>query len=291
MSDIYRNTSQFVYLDILGGEADAPPTASVGETDLTVTGPITNGEAERWTAIIGFAQTQSVGEFDVVWQFELNGEPAVKVDHFSVVVPLVELDDMRFELELPEATDSQLIMGERRVRKIIEAYTNQTFAPTNEVLVVRSIGDQYLRLPKRAIAVQDIVDTRSAIPWTGYELRNDGWSLKRTSGYYYDTVTVTAPIYVPYQYGGPVRGWPSGVDWQITGLWGWTQVPSAVREAAMALLEQRMCGQTQYRDNYMASMKASDWRFDFFQESSFGTGNVVADQLLADYQAVRAAVI
>ena len=56
-------------------------------------------------------------------------------------------------------------------------------------------------------------------------------------------------------------------------------------------MEQRICGQAGYRDNYLSSMKAADWRFDYFQEAVIGTGNVVADQLLEEYINHGAAVV
>lgn len=295
MSEIYRNTTQFVTLDIYGGTADALPVAIVPldtPVELTVNGPETVGEAERWTTELPLSQTQENGEVEVVWTFVVDGQPATKTDVFNVVTPLVSLADIKTELELDEdVTDTQLIMAERRVRKIIEAHCGQKFHAQVETLTVNGQGDRYLRLPKRLVTASDVIDSRNAISWVGYVIAHGGWSLKRTTGYYYDVVTTVAPIYAPYQYGGKYATWPRDITWDITGTWGWSRVPDAVSEAALVLLEQRLCGQAAYRDSYLSSMKASDWRFDYFQEAIQGTGNVVADQLLENFVVVGTAVV
>lgn len=298
MAEIYRNSLQYITLDIVGGHADARPLAVClhpdhpGNLEVVNDPELLPNDIERWTAVLDFAHTQQVGDFQVNWVFGVNDVGAQKLEDISVVVPLVSGPDIRTELELgSDVSWDTIVLAERRVRGIIEAHCDQSFMPTTETIIVRGNGDQFMRLPKRLLSVTDMVDTRMAIPWVGYQITNDGWSIQRTDGYYYDTSTVTAPIYAPPAFGGLPRGWPTWVEWAITGEWGWKTVPNKVREAALVLIEQRLCPQTAYRDNYMSSMKAADWRFDFFQEAVQGTGNVLADQLLAPYVRVGAGVI
>lgn len=259
-----------------------------GEPIPTAPVPIGGG---KYNLVLPWVSTSGV--FTVQWQFSVAGRGIlIKTETHNITVPLVEVSEIRSELEIgPEHSDSHLYMAERRVRKIIEAHCGQKFEETLETLTVRGSGDNYLRMPKRLIEVKSMVDTRLAIPWVGVAVKNDGWFLKRTDGYYYDAVTTTAPIYAPYQYGGVNAKFPNDVEWAINGRWGWESVPSAVREAALVLLEQRVCTQTQYRDNFISTMRTSDWQLQFFQESNLGTGNVVADQLLQEYVVVSAAVI
>ncbi len=297
MAEIYRNSLQYITLDIIGGNADARPTAVCSHTAHDGALEVLNepeqiNDVERWTAVLSFAHTQEVGEFEVLWSFGITDVPVTKVDNFEVIVPLVDNSDIRAELELgTDVTNATIVLAERRVRKLIEAHCDQNFMPENKTVIVRGNGDRYMRLPQRLISVTDIVDTRMAVPWVGYVVASDGWMLHRVDGYYYDSATVTAPIYAPPQYGGYRHGWPQDVEWAVTGRWGWETVPTKVKEAALVLLEQRLCAQSAYRDNYMSSMKAADWRFDFFQEAIQGTGNVVADQLLAEYVRVGVGVI
>lgn len=292
MSEIYRNTSQYVHLDITGGTADGTPVAMVGDSTTPVNGPVAlPNDVQRWTATLNISKTQNVGSLKVVWTFAIDGEPVTKTDNFTVTVPLISLNDMRTELELgPDVTNTALVQAERRVRKIIESYCGQRFEPTNEVLITHGNGDKILKMPKRSLEVTSMTDTRYAVPWVGFQVVQDGWGLKRTDGYYYDIYTSTAPIYAP-SVNGIGGHWPANVEWAIAGRWGWDAVPNEVQEAAIVLLEQRLCSQANYRDNYISRMRASDWQFDFFQEANSGTGNVVADQLLSDFIVVRGALI
>lgn len=296
MAEIYRNTTQFVYLDIYNGEADSEPEAVIaGDTPyiLDVVEDTDFEPAQRWVVEIPLSETQDVRDFNIVWTFSVNGQDAAKVDRLTVVVPLVDLDDIRSELELPtETTDAQIVLMERRVRRIIEAHCNQKFEPRVETLTLTGVGTKQLTLPKRLISVTALRDNRAGALWFGFSIQNDGWALRRVSGYYYgEDATSSAPIYAPYTSHGLYAKWPAGFVWEVTGTWGWEYVPEEVREAALTLLEQRLCSQSAYRDNYLSSMKAADWRFDYFQESILGTGNAVADSLLESYRVVGAAVV
>ena len=233
------------------------------------------------------------GVYNVVWTFATQGRGMLtKTESYRVITPLLETQEIRDELELgQETTDAQIVLQERRVRRIIENHCGQVFDETQETLMVRGRGESMLWLPKRLLVPLQVTDTRSGLPWTGFAVEEDGWALRRTTGEYYDTITSVAPIYAPYQYGGVNAKWPSKVAWAITGSWGWSEVPESVREAGLVLLEQRMCNQSAYRDNYLSSMKAADWRFDIAPDAFAGTGNVVSDQLLKDYVTSSAAVI
>lgn len=291
MSEIYRNTSQYVYLDVLNGTTDGTPTATANGQPLNVTGPTTVGASQRWTTTVGFAQTQEVGEVKVVWNFTVGGVPATKTDYLDVVVPLADLDDIRTELDIPtDITDADIVLAERRVRRIIEKHCGQQFLPTTETIIVKARGDKIMWLPKRLISVTTMTDIRTGYVLDGYVIRENGWALLRTlQNYIGDQVTVTGPIFDPFTLGN--YSWPAGVEWTIDGRWGWERVPASVQEAALILIEQRLCPESMYRDTYLMSMKASDWRFDYSNGAFSGTGNVVADQLLSEYRAVQAAVI
>jgi hypothetical protein len=105
LTEIYRNTTEYVYLDIYGGTVDAPPTAVCDaketphqlevETDVAP-----EGVDQRWVTMLGLDDTQDPGPCDVVWSFTMNGVPVTKRDDFDVVVPLYGISEIREELEL-----------------------------------------------------------------------------------------------------------------------------------------------------------------------------------------------
>lgn len=296
MAEIYRNSLHYAYLNIKGDTADETPTADLvaggTTTPLLVNGPETVGGEERWTATIDFNLTQNVGEVKVVWHVIVNAVETVKADYFDIVVPLVSVSEAREELDIPvDITDDQIIVAERKARRIIERFCGQKFEPTNETIIVKGRGDKILRTPKRVISIDEFTEFRTGLATAGYEIRGDGWELLRTLQYYYDEVlTVTGPIYDPFRSYGTYT-WPYGLEYNVTGLWGWERVPSPVYDAALVLIEQRLCPESMYRDSYLETMKSSDWNLTINSAAYDATGNVVADHLLSPYRVVQAAVI
>ncbi len=78
---------------------------------------------------------------------------------------------------------------------------------------------------------------------------------------------------------------------EITGDWGYKSVPAPVKEAARLLVNDYACSEQLYRDRYLESIKAADWRLQFSSRAWEYTGNVRADQLLSEYVILDWAVI
>lgn len=274
MSEIYRNSTQFVYLDIHGSVADATPTAVCNGTPLEVTGPQTiDSGAQRWTATIGLVQTQNVGELKVTWDFTLDGLTAQKVDYFDVVVPLVELGDLLVEFADAGVAEADLLRVEKKVRNYIENYTNQKFSPSLETITVKATGTNLI-LPKRLISVTETNPTFLG----GYTIDNDGWGMTLTVPYDYDYPGV---IVAPYS--NPNVFYRNVQNVAITGRWGYDRVPQAVQEAAELLIEDFIAPESVYRDKYLASLTSPDWRIQFNSKAFTGTGNARVDQLLSGF--------
>jgi hypothetical protein len=72
-------------------------------------------------------------------------------------------------------------------------------------------------------------------------------------------------------------------QYNISGQWGWNSVPAAVQEAAALLAHDYACADVLYRDRYLTSMTAADWRIQFNAGAFSDTGNVRANQLLEEY--------
>jgi len=291
LSEVYRNSTQYVYLDIYGEEADSAPTATCVRDDvddlvLTVQGPETVGDAQRWTAVIGFENTQDVDEMQVVWEFTINGVEASKTDFLDVVVPLAELDDIRIELDVPASiSDDQIRRTERRVRRLIERITGQVFAPVEATLTATQLIDGSLRLPQKMLSLTSVAGVANSLY---YVLANGGWALAILYPLKRDGIRSSGvPIIDPFaQYRKPVVK-----KVNVTGRWGYERVPNDVQEAALILIEQQLCPDSLYAERYLKTMTAADFRFEFDPGAYRGTGNVIADRLLSKYIPSGAAVI
>lgn len=86
----------------------------------------------------------------------------------------------------------------------------------------------------------------------------------------------------PTASGGATK-WKSDYPFEITGDWGYERVPEPVREAARLLVNDYACSEQLYRDRYLESIKAADWRLQFSTRAWDHTGNARADHLLAEF--------
>lgn len=291
MSEIYKNTSQFVYLDIYGGTADETPTAQLITTNdetrsLTVT-PDTppEGVDARYHVVLNMADTQNEGQLKVVWDFAMEGSTVSKTDYFEVVTPILTFGEIK-QIH-PNATDDEVKQIEAAVRHIIQALTGQSFGQFVGVKEVRGTNTKSLQLPSRLQSITDVNGDINAvnhftIEGAGYYLRYYPWGVP----------PVKADYYGLHQHVGGVIHNPNAVNlgeffksmsYKINGVWGWEAVPAPVKEAAKLLVNDYACGDAQYRDRYLTSMTAADWRIQFNSGAFVKTGNVRADQLLNEF--------
>lgn len=291
MSEIYKNTSQFVYLDIYGGTADETPVAELVFSDGTTRTPLVvidtppTGIEQRYHVVLNMADTQNEWGIKVNWSFEMDGVPVSKTDHFNVVTPILTFGEIR-EIH-PNATDSEVIKIEAAVRHIIEALTGQNFGQFIGVKEVRGSNTRSLPLPAKLQSITDIDGATDANNF--FSIEGDGYYLRH---YPWGVPPIKADYYGLHQHVGGVIHNPNNVKlgefnknvtYSINGLWGWETVPARVKEAAKLLVNDYACGDANYRDRYLTSMTAADWRIQFNSGAFLKTGNVRADQLLSDY--------
>lgn len=331
MSEIYKSTSQNVYLDVYGGVADAPPVAVLTAVDgstrtLAVTQDVPpTGIDDRYHIVLTMADTQTEGDVMVTWTFAINSVEASKIDNFTIVTPYLTISEIKSIW--PEATDQQAIEVEAVVRHIINAHTGQSFGHGFKTITVEGHGETALRLPERLIALTGFgtltadLDPRAAI------IVSDGWYLKKAwaaetsqipsdSQYWgdwqegvFDNNIYSDPdgdgespfygplgtrpgqvIVAPGTYGRSTK-WTDDYPFRITGEWGYRSVPSPVVEAAKLLVNDYACSEIIYRDRYLESIKAADWRLQFSSRAWEYTGNVRADQLLSEFVLLDWAVL
>lgn len=330
MSEIHKNTSQFVYLDVYGGQADDMPTAdfvdSYGVTrSLTVvqdTPP--DGVDDRYHVVLTMADTNNEGDIEVHWNFELDGVEVEKADYFSVVTPYLTISEVK--KIWPEATDEQAREVEAAVRHIINAHTGQSFGYGTKTLTVEGHGDNALRLPERCIEVTGFGTLNATLDPKAVIVVSDGWYLKKAWAAEIGPLTSDSTYWGDYRDGvfdrniysdpdgdgepplfGPLAERPGGIivapgtgratAWRndypftITGKFGYKTVPAPVKEAAKLLVNDYACSEALYRDRYLESIKAADWRLQFSSRAWEYTGNVRADQLLSEYVLLDWAVI
>lgn len=222
--------------------------------------------------------------------------------YVEVVTPILTPEEIRAILDDPDisyvATDEEVERIEKAVRYIIQAHTGQFFGKYVGKQSVTGSGDSYLRMPMRLISLTSINDNVTYA--NNLAVRGDGWYLKSKTwgipsiradydGWHENPYTSPAPIAAPYS--SYTRPFLENVEYEIDGVWGWNSVPAAVKEAAKLLVNDYACADSSYRDRFLTSMTAADWRIQFHEGAFSNTGNVRANQLLAEYVLRRGWVV
>lgn len=142
-----------------------------------------------------------------------------------------------------------------------------------------------MSLPSKLISLTDV---NGDLGSTHYDVVGDGWYLMF---FPWGVPPVKADYYGLHMHTGGVIHNPNHVKmgqfekriFDINGVWGYEEVPQRVKEAAKLLVNDYACGDAAYRDRYLTSMTAADWRIQFHSGAFAKTGNVRADQLLSDF--------
>lgn len=221
----------------------------------------------------------------VTWNFTVpNSGNHTKKETYQVVTPYISIPEVT-EMAGEDFSPSDIVKMEAAVRHIINAHTGQTFGKETSTKVALGNGSRALALPARLISVNTINGV--ALP-VSYNIGGDGWFITHPS---FGIPPLRADYHGLHESNGVIEN-PYGVRanqfgrdarFEIAGTWGWETVPDAVTEAARLLVNDYGSGDSLYRDRYLVSMTAADWRIQFSHGAFAKTGNVRADQLLSDY--------
>lgn len=286
--EIYRQTTNVVTFEAPEATTPVTVTASLNGGD-PISLPLISGTENEKVKKVQLPYINDEGTVVVNWSFTTQtfaGTETVTVrDTYDVVTPI--LSDAEIKAIHPNATPGEITRIEKATRHIINAHTGQRFGRFVGTHEVRGSGSYALQLPARLQSLTDVNGATNANLY--FQIDGDGYVLHH---FPYGVPPVKADYYGLHMHVGGVIHNPNHVKWadfnknmvyKINGVWGWDEVPAQVREAAKLLINDYACADTNYRDRYLTSMTAADWRIQFHSGAFLKTGNVRADQLLNDF--------
>ena len=256
-------------------------------------GTVTAVPDEGYSAVLPLHLLQHDNDLKVYWTLTYL-EPSDDTEYtINRVTPVEVVTPILSRAEIlgvwDTATDEEVVMIEKAVRHIVQAYTGQEFGHFIGTETVKGDGSPALYLPRRLLSLETV---NGAAVGTQFTIDPDGYILRH---YPYGVPPVKADYFGLHMHTGGVIHNPNNVslrNWKrqtyaINGRWGWEEVPASVKEAAKLLVNDYACADSQYRDRYLTSMTAADWRIQFNSGAFLRTGNVRADQLLSDFVVTR----
>ena len=310
MDTIYVNGAErTVSLDIPVTTSPTNDSTEVYDGDELVFAPSTINFADGHLSFnLPFALVQYDRNLEIRWQFNYVEDSQTyeykNSTYVEVVTPILQLNDISeilYEDSDEEPDADEVADLEKAVRHVIQAHTGQSFGKFVGKVSVTGSGEPYLRLPRKLISFTSLNGSTHwtsslAIRGSGWYLRSkyisgpppvradwDGWN--EANAYYSGRVPIVAP------YSRATTKFVENVEYEIDGVWGWNYVPAQVAEAAKLLVNDYACADNNYRDRFLTSMTAADWRIQFHDGAFSNTGNVRANQLLAEYVLHRGWVV
>lgn len=214
--------------------------------------------------------------------------------YVQIVTPILPLEEIAAIMGVSLAEKRQDVEDiERRVRYAIQSYTGQNFGMFYGVMPARGTGSNILRLPAPLLQFAGMSFDGIYRPNYGVTVSGDGWSLLGGSiiidnikqappEWMLDRFDYVGKIYNPLIYNQHV--FSERVEYKVEGTWGYDDTPGPVMQAARLLVQDYACDESLWRDRYINSIQAADWRLQFDALAFSGTGNVSADQILSGYR-------
>ena len=177
-----------------------------------------------------------------------------------------------------ELTWDEFVELERLVRQIIDSYCMQSFNSWRGTRTVYAMGGR-ISLPQHLDALEELTVVNSPYlattlnPFHGFALTDPGMSLVNE-----DQIQTVSMF----------RGTPRRITYRISGLWGYTSIPGAIRQAAIILMKDQLCPDKMYRERFIDNFRNENIRLEMRDEAFSGdtTGNAVVDDILSPYKSL-----
>lgn len=278
--DSISSVDYTIYVDGVATAATGEVTAKITRELETATVTAAAGVPGTYSFIVPPSMISTEGSLTVEWSFTVQGYPMKVTEVYDITTPYSPWHYFK-----DVTTYKEYLECERVARKIIDSYCGQSFGKEHTTYGVEGTGNNGLRLPRRLMIPESVkwlnIDTVPNIitvpsqdyTYYAWELAADGWILRNATS----RIRIDAAYTQRDTFG-------RNTIYNVTGLWGWDQVPTNVTEASKILTANYLCQDQKYRDKYLASIATGDWDIKFAPQAFNGTGSATADELLKDYR-------
>jgi hypothetical protein len=244
-----------------------------------------------------------------IYVYSLDGEEAdiaVVIDTLVVQRPYVN----PFDLGETEGEDEEAIQKERIARSIIDSITGG-FYYTDDVVEKAGLGGDFLAMPNRINRVNYVYRNNVKVydRFASEDVRQDVYVITpdhaaitiKKEGLYnrHQALPTVLPLGASDSFNlysdssDPIAAltkirefdmFPKDYDYVVVGEFGWPVVPGDIKEATKMLIDDLSCNKLQYVSQYINEYKTDQFTIKYNDLSVVGTGNMVVDKILSQYQ-------
>jgi hypothetical protein len=310
MTEIYTNTSEFIYFDVINSTTDADPTATlIDESNVSTSlfvqqvHPASDGATETWSAYVPLEETTVEREVRVVWAGSVTAEAFSKTEYVSIVTPYITPESIArkygFSFNEGDAnyrSRDEVVEAERLARNTIDLLCGQSFGARSKTLAAYGKGSDVLYMGENVVSISKLYQNGELVI-DGNDFTNFGYAVEPTETGtairivdtdFYNIEEFESPKISPY---GPYGQFRSGYRYNVQGVFGFANVPSRISDACGILANDYLCQDAIWRARYLNHVEMKDWKFNFEKDAFRGTGNLIADQLISGYAVTKFFVI
>ena len=240
-------------------------------------------------------------ELKHIWSYTITGLAQTREHDLYVVKPYTDLEQTREELDFGgDRSDpnyksyAQLVLAERYARKVIENHTGQKFYPYDETHLAHGADSDTLMLNAKVINLHTLYVNDSllvnnlSVPKvnnlsSSISVTESGFGIRVDRSSFVDNTVYTANGMVPPSIYDSASLFKQGYRYQVYARFGYAEVPDDIELACIELMKDYFSKDITWRNKYIKKISTFDWDFEYSGGVSSGTGNLYADQLLADY--------
>jgi hypothetical protein len=300
VTEIYKNTSQDIFIDFYN-PATGTPTATLVRADATTLGltviprtPALNNASSTWQATIPLSETGSESEVSVTWVATVSAVSTTINRYYSIATPYASpyqiASRLGWQFDDPANAGYQdydrLVAAELISRTLIEQIADQKFGTITKTVTGWGQNTDVLTLPDRIINIKKIYQDDELIydatvgpvyNYWGYDfaVTDTNFAIRlKYAGINFNESEQASLVYN----GGSFK---QGSRYSVYGDYGHNYVPDAIFEATILIVNDLMCQDSVYRSRYINNVQVKDWKFTYNAMTWLGTGNALADGLIA----------
>lgn len=285
--ELYYQTSDSLTLSIyVNGvltDADATPTITITRLSDSVVivdnATVTAVSTGKYKYTLSTSNNSTIGQYKAEWNYTVSSVANIKTDYYDVIVGYTNATRVR-ELfpDLSTKTNDEIYAKEKLARRIIDAYTNQTFGfEENVTRIYNGDNSSKLYLDRRLYNLDEVLLEGTDDITAELEVLDDYWLRP--------IADIRPGFFIEVKKGltEPSRYFRKQVKYHVKGDWGWESVPETISLAAAMLINDYFCDTSMLREHGILSYELGDKDITFRRDLWGTTGNYNVDMILSEF--------
>ena len=240
----------------------------------------------------------------ITWQYTISSKTTSIDEYLYVTTPYATVDEIISELGYSSNTSDdnyfpyeKIVSAERVARMMINTELGYAMTKKSKTITAYGSGADVLLLPERIISFTKIAENDEVVIDTSINYNIFGFNVELTETNQALRIVPPSPgdnidEQENIDYTGLTHGrFRNDYRYEITGIFGWTYIPSEIKQAIFLLVNDLLCNDSIWRSRYIKKINSTQMSVELSSLSYMGTGNALADSLIQKFKMIQAVII